>query len=91
LEAGAGMNAVSLREKYGKNLIMIGNIDKKALLAGPEAIKNEVESKLAKLVNYGGYVPSIDHEVPADVTLSNYRYYVRLLKKNLSATVSVPP
>ena len=91
LEAGAGMNAVSLREKYGQNLIMIGNIDKKALLAGPEAIKNEVESKLAKLVNYGGYVPSIDHEVPADVTLSNYRYYVRLLKKNLSATVSVPP
>jgi uroporphyrinogen decarboxylase len=91
LEAGAGMNAVSLRERYGKNLIMIGNIDKRALLTGPEAIKNEVESKLTKLVNYGGYVPSIDHEVPADVTLSNYRYYVELLKTTLSATVGSLP
>ena len=85
------MNAVSLRERYGKNLIMIGNIDKRALLTGPEAIKNEVESKLTKLVNYGGYVPSIDHEVPADVTLSNYRYYVELLKTTLSATVGSLP
>jgi len=89
LEAGAGMNVVSLREKYGNSLIMIGNIDKKALLAGPEAIKNEVEAKLVKLVNHGGYVPSIDHEVPADVTLSNYRYYVNLLRQNLSPSPTI--
>lgn len=84
LEAGAGMDAVSLRERYGKSLIMIGNIDKKALLSGPETIKTEVNSKVAKLASYGGYVPSVDHEVPADVTLPNYRYYVNLLKTNLS-------
>jgi uroporphyrinogen-III decarboxylase len=81
LEAGAGMNAISLRQRYGKSLIMIGNIDKKALLAGPEAIKNEVESKLTQLVSQGGYVPSIDHEVPADVALPNYRCYADLLKR----------
>jgi len=81
LEAGAGMDVVALREKYGKSLRMIGNIDKKALLEGPEAIKKEVESKLTTLVGQGGYIPSIDHEVPAGVTLSNYSYYVDLLKR----------
>jgi len=81
LEAGAGMNVVSLREKYGKSLRMIGKIDKKALLAGPEAISKEVESKVPKLMDQGGYIPSIDHEVPEDVPLSNYSYYTSLLKR----------
>ena len=85
LEVGAGMNAVSLRETYGERLIMIGNIDKRALSAGPEAIKNEVDSKLTWLVRDGGYVPSVDHEVPPDVTLPNYRYYVNLLKTKLNS------
>jgi uroporphyrinogen-III decarboxylase len=78
------MDVISLRKKYGKNLRMIGNIDKKALLAGPEAITKEVESKVRDLVNEGGYIPGIDHEVPEDVSFSNYCFYVNLLKRTCS-------
>jgi len=83
-EVSAGIDAVSLREKYGKNLRIIGNIDKKALLAGPEAISKEVEPKVRHLVKEGGYIPGIDHEVPEDISFSNYCFYVNLLKRILS-------
>jgi len=84
LEVGAGMNAVSLRKKYGKSLRMIGNINKKALLAGPEAITKDLESKVRELVKEGGYIPGIDHEVPEDISFSNYCFYVDHLKRILS-------
>ncbi len=84
LEVNAGMDAVSLREKYGESLRMIGNIDKRAITAGPEAINKELESKVRRLMKEGGYIPGIDHEVPKDVSLFNYSFYVDLLKRAYS-------
>ena len=80
LEVQAGMNAVDIRRKYGKRLAIIGNIDKKALMAGPEAIEREVRSKVPALIREGGYIPGVDHEVPKDVSFKNYVYYIELLK-----------
>jgi uroporphyrinogen decarboxylase len=82
LEVQSGMNWMNLREKYGKQLRMIGNIDKRALMEGPEAIRKEVESKLM-MAKDGGYIPSIDHCVPADVPFKNYVYYIELVKAHL--------
>lgn len=81
LEVSAGTDAVSLRKKYGKNLRMIGNISKQALSAGREAVTKEVESKVRPLVGEGGYIPGVDHQVPQDVSFSNYCFYVNLLKR----------
>lgn len=81
LDVSAGMNAGSLREKYSRSLKMIGNIDKMAVIAGPEAINKEVESKVPKLVKEGGYIPGIDHEVPRDISFSNYSFYINILKR----------
>jgi len=78
------MDAISLREKYGRSLRMIGNIDKRAVIAGPEAIKEEVESKVRKLIKEGGYIPGIDHEVSRDISLANYSFYVNVLKQTYS-------
>ena len=83
LEVQSGMNALELRKRYGKRLSMIGNIDKKALIAGPEAIRREVESKVPILIKEGGYIPGVDHAVPPDVSFKNYAYYVELLRKIL--------
>lgn len=82
LEAHAGMDARALRKKYGQRLRLIGNIDKTALAMGRDAIRSEVEAKLP-LVKQGGYIPSVDHAVPSDVPLENYRYYVQLLREGL--------
>jgi len=72
LEVAAGNNAVALRRKYGKNVILGGAIDKRALIKGKEAIREEVMSKVPFLLEQGGYFPSVDHLVPPDVTFENY-------------------
>jgi uroporphyrinogen decarboxylase len=81
LEQTAGNDVVSFRKKYGKDLILGGGIDKRALLKGKEAIRKEIMSKVPFLLEGGGYFPSVDHYVAPDVTLDNYRYYINTLRE----------
>jgi hypothetical protein len=81
LEQAAGNDVVALRKKYGKDLILGGGIDKRALIRGKEAIKAEIMSKVPFLLEKGGYFPTIDHVVPPDVTFENYCYYVNTLRE----------
>lgn len=79
-EIAAGCDPVATRRKYGRELIIQGGIDKRALAAGREAIDREVLSKVPWLCLQNGYFPQIDHLVPPDVSLANYTYYSRLLR-----------
>ena len=80
LEVAAGVDAVELSKRYGSDLVMIGNIDKRALMKDQEAIRNEVLPKLNYFSERGGYIPSIDHRVSSDIPLDNYLYYLELVK-----------
>jgi len=82
VEAQAGMNVLKLRREYGKELRFIGNISLQAIIKGGETIIREVSSK-APLVKEGGYIPSTDDIVSPDVSLQNYAYYLKILKKFL--------
>jgi hypothetical protein len=77
LEA-AHTNAFTLREEYGDRILLLGGVDKLALIAGKESIDREIE-RLLPLVESGRYVPCVDHRVPADVSYEHYLYY--LVKK----------
>ncbi len=79
-EVAAGCDAVATRRKYGKDLIIQGAIDKRALARGKEEIDREVLSKVPWLCMQGGYFPQVDHLVPPDVSLENYTYYSKLLR-----------
>lgn len=81
LEVSANMDAIRLRKKYGKNLILLGNIDKRSLEAGKKEIKKEIMNKIPFLISEGGYFVALDHFCPPDVTYENYNYYLRQLKK----------
>ncbi|MEW6184303.1 MAG: uroporphyrinogen decarboxylase family protein, partial [Thermodesulfobacteriota bacterium] len=81
MEVAAGNDAVAARKKYGTDLIFGGAIDKRALIKGKEAIKEEVMSKAPFLLEKGGYFPSVDHMVPPDVTFENFCYFVNLLRE----------
>ncbi|MEA3253804.1 MAG: uroporphyrinogen decarboxylase family protein [Chloroflexota bacterium] len=81
LESAAGNDAVALRKKYGRDMILGGNIDKRALLKGEDAIRQEVMSKVPFLLESGGYFPSVDHLVPPDVTFESYRYFINTLRE----------
>jgi uroporphyrinogen decarboxylase len=79
-EVAAGCDAVAIRRKYGRDLIIQGAIDKRALAKGKEEIDREVLSKVPWLCLQGGYFPQVDHLVPPDVSLENYTYYSKLLR-----------
>jgi len=81
LEVAAGMDAVTLRKKYGKDLILCGNIDKRVFAKGKDAIREEVMSKVPFLLATGGYFPGLDHAIPPDISLENYRYFINLLRE----------
>jgi hypothetical protein len=81
LEQAAGNDAVAYRKKFGKDLIMGGAIDKRALIKGKEAIREEIMSKVPFLLEQGGYFPSVDHTVPPGISFENYRYYINTIRE----------
>lgn len=75
-ECAAGMDVVRLRGEYGHDLAFSGGIDKRELAKGTDAIEREVFAKLAPLLEDGGYIPTVDHTVPPDVSWDNFRHYI---------------
>jgi len=80
IERAANMDSVHLRKRFGRELRLLGGIDKRAMIAGPEAIDMELAS-IAPLLKEGGFIPWCDHHVPPDVSLENYLYYVKRMKE----------
>ncbi len=78
----AHTNVFQLREAYGTEVLLIGAVDKLALIDGKAAIDRELE-KLVPLIEKGGFIPTVDHRVPPDVTLENYYYYMAQKQKIL--------
>ncbi|MDP8232182.1 MAG: uroporphyrinogen decarboxylase family protein, partial [Candidatus Zophobacter franzmannii] len=85
MEVTAGMDVVKLRRQYGRDLLMAGGIDKRALARGPEAIDDELKAKLP-LAEEGGYLPHLDHAVPHDVSYEAFAYYWKKKKEFLGIT-----
>jgi uroporphyrinogen decarboxylase len=79
LEA-AHTDAYALR-KVHPSVLLLGGVDKRALIAGRRAIDVEI-SRLRDLRDQGRYIPCVDHRVPPDVTYDNYLYYLEA-KQNL--------
>lgn len=80
MEVAAGNDVVAMRKEYGRELIIGGAIDKRALAKGKAEIEEEVLSKVPFLLRQGGYFPAVDHAVPPDVSFENYCYYINLLR-----------
>ena len=83
LEQAAGMDPVKLRKEYGKNLTFAGGIDKRALIKDKKAIEEELLGKVPRLLEQGGYFPSLDHTFPPDISYENFLYYLELKQKLL--------
>lgn len=80
---------ISLKEKYGKKVLLIGGVNKLALIEGPKAIDKELEN-LSQLVREGGYIPMVDHRVPPDVSLKNYVHYLKTKRKIICRNEDLP-
>ena len=78
-EVQAGMDVREFRRKYGRNLAIVGGLDKRALVGDEAAMAQELE-KAAEMLGYDGYIPCLDHTVPPDVSLAQFRDYVIRLR-----------
>ena len=81
MEQAAGMDAVKIRKEYGTDLAMLGSIDKRALAKGKKEIENELLRQVPFLLETGGYIPTVDHTVPHDVSYANFLYYLDVKRK----------
>jgi uroporphyrinogen decarboxylase len=80
VEVAAHNDIVAYRDLYGGSMAYRGGVDKRAIAAGGGAIEAELK-RISPVIGSGGYIPSCDHGVPADVSLENFIYYARLLAK----------
>jgi len=74
-ECAAGHDVRRVREEHPA-LRILGGIDKRALALGKDAIDAELDAKLPFMFERGGYLPSVDHHIPPDVSLEAFGYYV---------------
>lgn len=71
---------MEFRRKYGRDLRMVGGINKLCLEKGPEAIDAEIERRKPLMAD-GGYIPLPDHLITPGTPLSNYRYYLERIRQ----------
>ena len=79
LEIAAGNDLVAYRKLYGKKMAFRGGIDKRAIAAGGDVMRQAVMSVVPPLFELGGYIPTCDHGVPPDISWPNFIEYARLL------------
>jgi len=79
LERTAGVDVSRIRREHPR-WRMIGAFDKTVMKRGEAAMRAEFE-RLLPVMRTGGFIPSVDHQTPPDVSLETYRVYVALLRE----------
>ncbi len=79
-EVQSGMDVRMFRRQYGKSLAMMGGLDKRLLVDAGPALVDELRAKVPLMLASGGYIPALDHTVPPDVSLENFRFYLECLR-----------
>lgn len=79
LERQAGVDVSTYLDKQ-PSLCYLGHFDKMCMKFGEEAMRAEFE-RILPAMQRGKVIPSVDHQTPPDVSMEQYRIYVRLLKE----------
>jgi uroporphyrinogen decarboxylase len=73
-EVAAGCDVVEIGRQF-PNLVMSGGVDKRILAESKSAIDRMVDRIFPVMRARGGYIPTCDHGVPAEVPYENYLHY----------------
>lgn len=79
LERQAGADVATYIKKQPQ-MAFLGHFDKMCMKFGEEAMRAEFERILPSMQK-GKVISSTDHQTPPDVSIENYKTYVRLLKE----------
>lgn len=78
-EVSAGMDVVQIGRTYGRDLAIVGGLDKMETARGPAAIEKEVLRRVPPLLERNGYIPTHDHSPLPEMSLRDYGYYRKFL------------
>ena len=84
LEVKAGMDLLALKKKYGDVLAFMGGIDVRTMAAAeehPDALEEEIRTKLTVAKQGGGYIYHSDHSVPDNVSFATYCRVIDLVNR----------
>lgn len=87
IERAADFHPIEIRKKFGKSLRLWGGVDKRVMAQGHEAIRSHLR-ELVPLIEQGGYIPTVDHLIPPDVSWDNFQYYLEMKQLLLSGEFS---
>ena len=76
IEIRGGSDPHEMRRMCGKDVLLLGGVDKIALIEGKATTLAYLKS-LEPLLKQGGFIPFVDHRVPPDVEMDTYLYYLR--------------
>jgi hypothetical protein len=79
IETQAGMAVRDMRWAYPRVGLM-GGADKRQVYAPPGAIERDLHERIAPVVATGGYFPAVDHSVPREASVEQYRHCLQVLK-----------
>ena len=75
VERAAGVSPIEWRRQFGRELRLWGGVDKRILAQDRNSIRAHLR-EFIPLIEEGGFIPTIDHTVPPDVSWDNFRYYM---------------
>jgi hypothetical protein len=76
LERASDMDPLAIRKKFGRDLRLWGGVDKRELAKDFSAIDAHLRT-MQPLIAEGGFIPTVDHLVPPDVSLANFQHYMK--------------
>ena len=79
LERQANVDVAQIRADYPE-LIMLGAYDKTVMHRGEAAIRAEFE-RLLPVMRTGRFIPSVDHQTPPEVSLEDYKIYLKVFRE----------
>lgn len=80
IEVAAGNDINEFRQTFGDKMAYRGGVDKREMAKGGKFIEAEIK-RIEPVIKSGGFIPSCDHGVPADVSWPNFVHYTGLLAK----------
>ncbi|MCE5198887.1 MAG: hypothetical protein ABFD54_14595 [Armatimonadota bacterium] len=79
LEKQAGVDLLKYRQKHPK-FLFLGGFDKLCMNKGENAMRTEFE-RLLPVMRQGGYILGVDHQTPPEVSIEDYKLYIKLLRE----------
>lgn len=73
-------DSMAYRKQYGRDMRIIGGINKLVLEKGPVEIDAEIERRIP-IMKDGGFIPMPDHLITPGTSLAHYQYYLQRMKQ----------